>query len=50
MINAQEQLVGWSVPPGIAFARRELQNFQRMPVGVFEVKGLNAAGIGIPIR
>ena len=38
------------VPARIPFFRRELEQLQRVSVGIFELEGLNASGRWIPIR
>jgi hypothetical protein len=50
MINPQEQLLGWPMPFLLAFPRRELQDFQRMAIGIFKVERLDTRCLGIPIR
>ena len=44
MIDTQEQFVGLLLPARIAFARRKVNDFQIVTVGIFEVKGVDAGG------
>src|SRR2546425_11528068 len=50
MVDAQKQPVSRAVPLRLAFPLRKLQNLQRVTVWVFEVEGLDAAGVGVPVR
>ena len=42
MINAEEELLRGTMPFRIAFVRGKLQDFERVSIRIFEVKGLNA--------
>src|SRR2546428_1397297 len=50
MINAEEELLRGAMPFRGAFVRGKLQDFERVSIRIFEVKGLNARGLGVPLR
>src|SRR5262245_47246505 len=49
MINAEEELLWRAMPFRVTFVRRKLQDFEWVAVRIFEVKGLNARGLGVPL-
>src|SRR5262245_20880225 len=49
VIDSQKELVR-ALPFGITLALGELKNFKEMPIRISEIKGLNAAGVFVPIR
>src|SRR5262249_7712611 len=49
VVDAEEQPVGGRMPFRIALSRREMQNLEGVPVGVFEVERFDSSGRRIPI-
>src|SRR5215813_2371280 len=49
MVYAEEQLVRRGMPLRLPFVGREVDNFQRVAVGISEVEGFDAGSIDIPI-
>ena len=50
VIDAEKEFVGWTVPFGIAFIRGELEDFQRVAIGIGKVERSDSGGVFVPIR
>src|SRR5271167_3109481 len=49
VVDAEEKAAVFRMPPWVPLARRKLEDFQRVPVRVLEVKGANPASLRVPI-